>query len=920
MAMPTEAAIVPLSLALSPGGRLHVSGDPCFAAPLPAAVAGRIEAAFAADTGRGLLHLGVEETAGDLGPTAGYWRDIAKHYLTKLFTSLDVDERVTGGPPIPLEGEEVRRFLDGAPPMLGIEYLSEEVLREAWRSIGEALAEEVRASGKGAADFLHDRNPLWRGVGRVTFHLAENRSRTDRPFAFLATYTSRISAQGKVQHVPLGRAVKERADAASREGLLALLAPVREAAEGSPFLRELVDSGRVFGTLAWTPAEAHLFLRDAPLFEEKGISVRVPDWWSHRNPPRVRVGVTVGKGMAAGLGAEAILDFSVGLTLDGEPISDDERRRILEGAGGLALVKGRWVEVDRERLGELLEHWKAVEREAGRSGLSFIEGMRMLARLPTSAAPEGPGIGAGGVEDPARSGWLAVEAGPWLRGMLEDLRRPGAEGLGLPADALRTTLRPYQVEGVKWLRLLRTLRLGGCLADDMGLGKTVQVIALLLLIQREAAEGRGERRRPALLVIPASLIGNWKAECSRFAPGLRLLVAHPSELEAPLTAPPSYLGGMDLVVTTYGMVARQPWMAEVDWGLVVLDEAQAIKNPSTRQARAVKALRSLHRLALTGTPIENRLSDLWSIFDFLNPGLLGSAREFSRLTGGTGTPSGDLYGRVRAMVRPYLLRRLKTDRRIIADLPDKQEMKVYCGLRKTQAVLYEEAVGELSRSLREADGMKRRGLILAFLTRLKQICNHPSQWTGDRAYDPGDSGKMTRLLELCEEIASRQEKALVFTQYKELTPVLESALERVFPRPGSVLDGDTPVRKRKDLVDAFQREDGPPFMVLSLKAGGTGLNLTAASHVIHFDRWWNPAVENQATDRAYRIGQKRNVLVHKFVCRGTVEEKIDGMLEAKQGMSDEVLRDGAEAVLTELGNEELIRLVTLDTKTAVAEA
>ncbi len=454
----------------------------------------------------------------------------------------------------------------------------------------------------------------------------------------------------------------------------------------------------------------------------------------------------------------------------------------------------------------------------------------------------------------------------------------------------------------------------------MGLGKTVQVIALLLLAQREAAKAKGSGRRPALLVLPASLIGNWKSECARFAPGLRLFVAHPSELEAPLSAPPPDLAELDLIITTYGMLSRQPWIAEVEWGLVVLDEAQAIKNPSTRQTRAVKSLRALQRLALTGTPVENRLGDLWSLFDFLSPGLLGSAREFTRLAGGDGSPTAEVYGRIRTLVRPYLLRRLKSDKRIIADLPDKQEVKVFCGLRKTQAVLYQESVVELARSLQEAEGIRRRGLVLAFLTRFKQICNHPSQWTGDGAYDPAESGKMARLLQLCEEIASRQEKALVFTQYKELTPVLDSVLERVFARPGAVLDGDTPVKKRKELVETFQREDGPPYFVLSLRAGGIGLNLTAASHVIHFDRWWNPAVENQATDRAYRIGQKRNVLVHKFVCQGTVEEKIDGLIESKQGMSDEVLRDGAEAVLTEMGDEDLIRFVTMDTRRAVSEA
>ena len=907
---------VPLALGVTPGGHVHVFHDAAFGRTLPRKAAEGIEKAFAAGTGFGILHLGAVETARELGPTAGYWRDLGKLHITKLCALLDLDAAVMAGLEIPLEADEASRFLATAPPMIGGEYLSEIILREAWDGIGRAFLEEVRSSGRDAESYLKACNPLWSTVGRVFFHLAENKARADLPFAFLATYTSRVSSHGKVQHVPFGRAVKEQAAAADTRRLLALLAPVQRAAEDSPFLRELVDSGRIFHPQAWPPADAHRFLRDVPRFEEKGIFVRIPDWWSPRSPPRIRVGVTVGGQPAAGLGANALLDFSVDLSLDGEKIGEEEWRRILAGTDGLALVKGRWVEVDREKLTDLLRQWKAIELEVGQGGLSFREGLRLLAGLPGNAAGDRAGLAAPG--DPA-SGWLKVDSGQWLRDVLEELKSPSGEDSMLPGDALRTTLRPYQADGVKWLWLLHRLRLGGCLADDMGLGKTVQVIALLLMLRREARSGGSGQHRPALLVIPASLIGNWKSECARFAPDLKLLVAHASEPSGVPTSSPIGLDRLDLVVTTYGMVARQEWLKATEWGLVVLDEAQAIKNPSARQTHAVKSLRSLHRLALTGTPVENRLMDLWSLFDFLDQGLLGSARDFVRLTTAEGGAAAEVYARIRSLVKPYLLRRLKTDRRIITDLPDKQEMKVFCGLRKTQAVLYQRSVEELARLIRDIDGMRRRGAILAFLLRFKQICNHPSQWTGDGSYDPAESGKFSRLLELCEEIASRQEKALVFTQFKEMTAVLAGAMEKVFGGHGLILDGDTPVKKRKDLVDAFQSEDGPPFFVLSLKAGGTGLNLTAASHVIHFDRWWNPAVENQATDRAFRIGQKKNVLVHKFICQGTVEEKIDALLESKQGMSDEVLKDGAEGVLTEMDNEELMRFVSMDRTAAITE-
>jgi superfamily II DNA or RNA helicase len=911
------------SLSLAPSGHLHFKGGSDFGQPLPARLAERLEDAFARGTGHGLLHLAAEAPAEAVGPLFAFWRELGKHFLTRLCGLLDLDDAVRDGLDLELENGEIEQLLAAAPPMQGIEYLGEETLRAAWGELQAAFVAEARASGKPAGAFLAARNPLWTTVGRVWLHIAENRARSERPFAFLATYTARLSSAGRLQHVPLGQAVKEQAAAANRDALRSLLVPVRNAAEEAAFLRELLESRRIFQPQAWRPEEAHRFLREAPIYETHGLHVRVPDWWNPRSPPRLRVAVTVGSAAAAGLGADALLDFSVGLSLDGEAISEDERREILAGAGGLALVKGRWVEVDSDKLADLLSHWKKAERMARREGVSFHEGMRLLARLPGGG--EAAGLNRASVADPA-SGWLSVEAGDWLHGLLESLKAPrGKLSLG---PEFRATLRKYQEEGVEWLRLLHRLRLGGCLADDMGLGKTLQVLALLAILKQETPPAE---RRPSLLVLPASLIGNWKAECARFVPELRIFIVHPSELgKTPAAAPPELLG-CDLAITTYGMLSRQPWMREIDWRLVVLDEAQAIKNPGARQSQEVKALRSEHRLALTGTPIENRLSDLWSLFDFLHPGLLGSAREFSRLVSGKETPArmppgvdeeqetAAPYAAVRSLVRPYLLRRLKSDKRIIADLPDKQEVKVYCGLRKVQAVLYEQAVAELERSLREVEGMRRRGTILAFLMRFKQICNHPSQWTGDGGYDAEESGKMARLRELCEEIAERQEKVLVFTQFREISEALAGLLGRSFGRGGLVLTGETAVKKRREIVDAFQDEGGPPFLVLSLKAGGTGLNLTAASHVIHFDRWWNPAVEDQATDRAYRIGQKRSVLVHKFICRGTVEERIDTLLEAKKALSGEILKESGEAVLTEMSNEELMRLVALD-KSKAAEA
>jgi SNF2 family DNA or RNA helicase len=363
-----------------------------------------------------------------------------------------------------------------------------------------------------------------------------------------------------------------------------------------------------------------------------------------------------------------------------------------------------------------------------------------------------------------------------------------------------------------------------------------------------------------------------------------------------------------------------PSLQTTSWRLAVLDEAQAIKNPSAKQTKSVKQLKAEARVALTGTPIENRLSDLWSIFDFINPGLLGSSKEFSsyvkRLTDQPQNP----YGPLRDLVRPYILRRLKTDKSIIADLPDKTEVKTFCPLSGKQAALYQQAVEDLGRQLETVDGIKRRGIVLAFLMRLKQICNHPSQWLGDAAWAEEDSGKFARLRDIAEVVGARQEKALIFTQFKETTAPLAAFLGSIFGRSGLVLHGETEVRKRKDLVRQFQNDESVPFFVLSVKAGGSGLNLTAASHVIHFDRWWNPAVENQATDRAFRIGQNKNVLVHKFICRGTVEDKIDQMIELKQQLAGDFLTGGADMVLTEMKDEELLSLVALDLGAAMTEA
>jgi non-specific serine/threonine protein kinase len=888
-------------LALTPAGHLLLHrGD---GAGVADAWMSRVASAFLSCKAAGLFSLAASKPGVPLAPSLSFWREFACLYLTQLCRAPE-SAALQPQPVEPPSESDLATMLLSAPPMQGAEYLKPPVFHDIWADLDAWARREVSSSQEGLSGWLKRYAPAWHQVGRVCFHLAENKRDAEFPFAFLATYAPRLSSGGQVQYQPLGKALQEYAGERNKKALISLLSPVQRAAERSDFVKDLVESGDVFHPLAWTPGEAYRLLKNAALLEESGLLVRLPDWWRRR--PRPRVSITIGDRRQSRFGADAVLDFHVGVALGDEDLTDEEWRRIMASSDGLAYVKGRWIEVDPEKLAQALEHWKRVEAQAAGGGVSFIEGMRLLAGAPADLSPDG----AFGAEE---GDWSSVVAGKGLSEILSSLRNPEALPGGAPAAGFRGALRHYQLTGHNWLRLLSGLGLGACLADDMGLGKTVQVLSLLTAMK----EDKTPSLKPSLLVLPASLVANWKAEIARFAPTLDARFLHPSEMDgaalcAMAAAPDDALAGADLALTTYGMLLRQKWLLDVQWRLVILDEAQAVKNPSARQSRAVKQLKADARIALTGTPVENRLSDLWSLFDFLCPGLLGSAARFKEFVKGLEGRTHDRYAPLRNLVSPYVLRRLKTDKSIIADLPDKTEMKAFCGLSRKQAALYAKSVEDLAVSLESLDGIQRRGLVLAFLMKLKQICNHPSQFLGDGAYEPGDSGKFDRLAAICDEIASRQERALIFTQFREMTEPVAAFLKGVFGGDGLILHGGTPVGKRRMLIDAFQRDDGPPFFVLSLKAGGIGLNLTAASHVIHFDRWWNPAVENQATDRAFRIGQHRNVVVHKFICRGTVEEKIDALIEEKIGLADDLLKAGGESMLTEMTNEELLKVVALD--------
>lgn len=879
---------------LTPGG--HLLAVPEDAAPiLKDETRLRLGNSFARGAGHGLLHLGAAGIGRILPPAWAWWRDFAARYVTALCATPEGGEIVVATP----AAQDLDALIADAPPMMGGEYLTPDVLATLWGEIDTALHQELAAANVSLQDFLKMRHPAWNLVGRVHFNLAENRRDPESPFAFLATYTSRLSALGKAQHQPLSQALAEFSGARSKAQLLSLLLPVQRAVEHCNWLREMVDNGEIYHPLRWTPLDAHRFLSDLSQLEAAGIVVRTPGSWQAGRPARPVVKASVGARPPSLLGKDALLDFNMQVSLDGERLSAAEVRDLLKGADGLQLIRGRWVEVDKNKLGRLLKRFEAMEK-AAQAGLPFNEALRLLA-----------GVSLDDSADLADRDWSQLVAGPWLADILQELRQP--EGLAQigPGPELKANLRPYQQAGVRWLYLLTRLGLGACLADDMGLGKTMQVLSLLLVLKRESAEVR-----PNLLVAPASLLANWAAEAERFAPSLRLLIAHPSVMPAAelRALDPARLADIDLVITSFGSLLRQPVLGTIQWRLAIVDEAQAIKNPGAKQTRQVKQLQAQSRIALTGTPVENRLSDLWSIFDFTHPGLLGSDKVFANFT--RRLAQAEHFGPLRTLVRPYILRRLKTDKRVIDDLPDKTELKAWCHLSPSQAALYQRAVKDLATALEDAEGIGRKGVVLSFLMRFKQICNHPSQWLGDGAWKAEDSGKFARLRQLAEVIAAKQEKVLVFTQFRETTEPLAAFLGSIFGREGLVLHGGTPVAKRRELVKRFQEDELIPFFVLSLKAGGAGLNLTAASHVIHYDRWWNPAVENQATDRAFRIGQQRNVLVHKFICRGTIEDRIDQLIEAKQQLVKDVLEGGAELLLTEMSDRELLDLVKLDVHAA----
>ena len=788
----------------------------------------------------------------------------------------------------------------------GLNSITSDMLRGLWQRLDLTFRSNVKSSEGTVGEFFSRWDACWNDVARVQLNLAETHDAGTLPFALLWTYTSGISESGALEYKPLREVLTTFGTQDKLAVLKGLLEPLYNAGERLSWVKTSISHGAVFGVEPISAEAAYAVLKSEDALRALGITLRMPPTWKGFMPCEPTLWATVGELEPSFLDTNALLDFDIGLSVGTERITPQELQSLLEGADELRMLRGRWVTVERRNLTQLMERLNSIKAAVG-PGVSLPQATRLIAGLGLTTDPNARQVR-----------WSPVSAGPGLLKLLEDLRCPQRlSKLKAPAT-LQGTLRHYQEVGVRWLYFLTQLGLGACLADDMGIGKTIQVLALILALKEEA-EHAGVRRAPHLIVAPASLVSNWAAELSKFAPSLKCLFAHPSG-----PAPSGQLGNLkaqdlsayDLVLSTYGITLAHEGLREAHWDLVILDEAQAIKNPNTRQARAVKTLHSRARIILTGTPVENRSSDLWSLFDFLNPGLLDSKTEF--LAFYRRCASAQDFSVLRALVQPYLLRRLKTDPDIAPELPKKIEQAVYCRLTAAQAALYQKERDTFALELERSIGMHRRGLILKYLMRFRQLCNSVEHWKGTRDWTETNSGKLEKLRALALECKANGRKMLVFSAFAEAVKPLAYHLGMVFGHPGISMDGSINPKTRALLWPRFQSDAEVPFFVMTLKTGGAGLNLTAASVVVHFDRWWNPAVENQGTDRAHRIGQTQQVDVYRFICKGTVEEKMDALIRSKTKLVKDLLDTNNALKLTELSNREILKLISLDLQQAAS--
>ena len=857
-----------------------------------AEVSSAVAAAFKVNWLEGFFHLATKQLGVRLPAALSYFRE----FIKSIYIHWILAHRATGAAPGDAPVGMLEAWASVAQDVPRLETLHVETLRGIWTALRQSTRASLAEHKMSIRELMEQHGEEWHDIGTPFLKLADGSGEAERPFSLFSGYASGISLSNTTIATPIAGVIfgECRVPGLGRHYYTLL----RRAAELSGVVRRLLDSQEIFGVCPLIPRDAHELLRDAPGIREIGLKVYVPMWWRDIKPPPLAVRTHVGSAAPKRIGSQPLLDLRTSYVVGDHALSEAEWRQIVRNSvDGLVLVRGVWTLLDRARVEAAMKAGRRGEELRARGGATYGEALELMGADVVADAPSS----AASAEE-VRHG-ETIESfipGPWLAEAQAAIARYDLRSEANPGVLLRGQLRGYQRQGVSWLSLMMDVGAGACLADDMGLGKSYQVIALIVALQSRGAPG------PHLIVVPASLLANWREELTKWAPTLEVGVVHGPDDETSAGRP-------YVTLTSYGTLMRRPALQEPPWELIVLDEAQAIKNPDAKLTRTVKSLKSRRRICVTGTPIENHIGDLWSIMDFLNPGLLGDAGKFRAWARGL-SPGAAGLAPLRKLVRPFILRRLKTDPDVAPHLPPKVEARVYCGLTALQSNLYGQAYYRVQTELAAAEGIARHGLAFTLLNHLKQICNHPAQYLKDNDYDPHSSGKFICLAQLARTIAERGEKVLVFTQYQTITAALAAHLEPVFGRPGLVLDGETPVKQRQKLVAQFQDDGGPPFVVLTYKVGGTGFNLTAACNVIHFDRWYNPAVENQATDRAYRLGQTKGVVVHKFICRGTLEERIEQLLYHKEGIAAGILAaDDEEPIsLGDLSPDELLSLAALD--------
>lgn len=761
----------------------------------------------------------------------------------------------------------ISKIIDNAPYIIGLEFINKEWVLNILSRFNGAYKNIIARSQKTPLEYILSKSNYFTIPSRIYFHLVENKEHDGQPFAFLATYTA--INNGKLIHCPLKNALVQLKN--DRNKLRSLVSSITDATKESSLIKQFIESGDIFYPMKLNEYEAYSFLKEVPLYERCGIVCRIPKWYTE-NISKIQVDLSERVKFAVHSGGDSEIPVPA-MIYKGVEITPDEAHSLLEKSEGLEIIKGKWVENNHNELKKLLREFNVLSQE----GVSLLEIFKMrsvsFTEQNTSSIP------------------IEISQKSWLSHLLQkDFEKINIIS---PTIAFSKVLRPYQSNAFKWMYGMSKLNMGVCLADDMGLGKTIEVLSFL-------DKAKEEGKEKVLIIVPATLVENWKKEIKKFAPHFKVFVLK-TENE-----PLDNRVKAHITITTYQTAIRLNYINRIDWDVVILDEAQAIKNYYTSQSKKVKSLKSKMRIVMTGTPIENNLLELWSLFDFINPGLLGTREEFKYFYFRTDI---DIYQKLKSLISPFVLRRVKTDKAIISDLPEKHEIDVTIDLSKKQIVLYRKIVAELEEQKAKAQSqIQLRALVLTAILKLKQVCNHPSQYLGDEKYDLEDSGKFLELKRICETIYAKREKVLIFTQFKEVIPALNELLSRVFKTTGHTIDGTTSMKKRNTYIEDFQG-GSTPYMVLSLKTAGVGLNLTAAQNVIHFDRWWNPAVENQATDRAFRIGQTKNVTVYKFMSAHTIEENINKKMASKQLLADEIINGIDDNIINKLSIDDLISAI-----------